>query len=137
MTWIALALREDQCDVRFVKANVLTSQRLNQLLIHAVGGPQMKFALPIVENIDGTGLSARELHRLGNDGGEHGLEVKRRVHRLGHFAERAQFPDRAGKLIGALSERVQQSYVLDRDCCLVGEGLNQAICLSVKGLTSR
>ena len=33
-----VALREGQCDIRFVKADVLTSQRGNQLLIHAIGG---------------------------------------------------------------------------------------------------
>ena len=99
-----LALREGLSDVRLVKADALTSQRVNQLLIHAVGGAQMKFALQIVEDVDRSGLGAGELHRLGDDGGEHGLEIERRVHRLRYFAERAQLPDRAAKLIGALAQ---------------------------------
>ena len=33
----------------------------------------MKFALSIVEDIDRTGLRAGQLHRLSNDGREHGL----------------------------------------------------------------
>ena len=69
---LALALREGQFNVRLVKADVLTSQRVNQLLIHAIGGAQMKFALQIVEVVDRAGLGARQLHRLSDDGGEHG-----------------------------------------------------------------
>ena len=114
-----LALREGLRDVRLVEADVLLRQRVNQLLIHAVGGAQMKFALPIVEDVDRAGLGAGELHRLGDDGREHGLEIERRVHRLRHFAERAQLPDRAAKFIGALAQLVQQSRILDRDDRLV------------------
>jgi hypothetical protein len=33
-------------------------QRLYQLLIHAVGGAQMKFALRLVEDVDRTGFGA-------------------------------------------------------------------------------
>ena len=40
-----LALREGLSDVRLIKADALLRQRVNQLLIHAVGGAQMKFAL--------------------------------------------------------------------------------------------
>jgi hypothetical protein len=47
------------------------------------------------------------LRRLSNDGGEHGLKVERRVHRLRHFTERAQLPDRSAKIIGALTQFVQ------------------------------
>ena len=100
---------------------MLLRQRVNQLLIHAVGGAQMKFALQIVEDIDRAGLGAGELHRLGDDGGEHGLEIERRVHRLGHLAERAQLVDRAAKLIGALAQLVQQPRILDGDDGLGGE----------------
>ena len=100
-------------------------ERVNQLLIHAVGGAQMKFALPIVEHIDRAGLGAGELHRLGDDGGEHGFEIERRVHRLRHFAERAQLADRAAKFIGALAQFVEQSRILDGDDRLVGESGDQ------------
>jgi hypothetical protein len=55
-------------DVRLVKADALMSQRLNQLLIHAVCGVQMKFALPIIEHVNRASLGSGELYRLGNDG---------------------------------------------------------------------
>ena len=121
-----LALREGLRDVRLVEADVLLRQRVDQLLIHAVGGAQMKFALPIVEDVDRAGLGAGELHRLGDDGGEHGFEIERRVHRLRHFAERAQLLDRAAKFIGALAQFVQQPRILDRDDGLGGEVLRPA-----------
>ena len=105
--WIGSRLCEGLRNVRFVKADALMRQRVNQLLIHAVGGAQMKFALQIVEDVDRAGLGAGELHRLGDDGGEHRLEIERRVHRLRHFAERAQLADRAAKLIGALAQLVR------------------------------
>ena len=106
-TWIGSRLREGLRDVRIVKADVPLRERVNQLLIHAVSGAQMKFALRIVEDVDRAGLGAGELHRLGDDGGEHGLEIERRVHRLRHFAERAQFLDRAAEFIGALAKLVR------------------------------
>ena len=50
----------------------------------------MKFALPIIEDVDRSGLGAGELHCLGDDGGEHGLKIERGVHSLRDFVrERA------------------------------------------------
>ena len=118
-------MREGLNHVRIVKADAPLGQRVNQLLIHAVGGAQMKFALLIIEHIDRASLGAGKLHRLGDDGGEHGLEIERRVHRLRHFSERAQLLDRAAKLIGALAQLVQQSRILDGDDGLRGEARNQ------------
>ena len=112
---------------------MLLRQRVDQLLIHAVGGAQMKFALQIVEDVDRAGFGAGELHRFGDDGGEHGFEIERRVHRLGHFAERAQLTDRAAKLIGALAQLVQQARVLDGDDGLGGEVRDQRDLLVGKG----
>jgi hypothetical protein len=37
----------------------------------------MKFPLLIIEGVDRTGLGAGELHRFGDDGAEHGLEIER------------------------------------------------------------
>ena len=82
-------MREGFNHVRLIKANALMGERVDQLLIHAVSGTQVKFALPIVEHVDRAGLGAGQLHRLGDDGGEHDFEIERRVHRLRHFAERA------------------------------------------------
>jgi hypothetical protein len=36
-----------------------------------------KFALKFVEDVDRTGFCAGELHRLSDDGGEHGLKIER------------------------------------------------------------
>ena len=116
---------ESLSNVRFIKANALMSERVNQLLIHAVGGTQLKLALHLVEDVDRTGLRAGKLHRIGDDGGKHRLEIERRVHRLRHFSERAQFLDRAAEFIGALAQFVQQSRILDRDDGLVGKSLEQ------------
>ena len=50
----------------------------------------MKLALPIIEDVDCACLGARELHRLGDDCGEHDLQIERGVHRLRHFTKGAQ-----------------------------------------------
>ena len=81
----------------------------------------MEFALHLVEDVDRAGIGVGELHRLGDDGGEHGLEIERRVHRLRDFAERAQFADRAAKLVGALAQFAEQPRILDGDDGLRGE----------------
>ena len=85
----------------------------------------MQFALPVVEDVNRSGLSARELHRFSDDGREHGFEIERRVHRLGYFAKRAQLVDRAAKLIGALAQFAEQSRIFDSDNGLGGEVLHQ------------
>ena len=104
---------------------MLPGERVDQLLIHAVSGAQMKLALPIVEDVDRAGLGAGELHRLGDDGGKHGFEIERRVHRLRYLAERAKFLDRAAKFIGALAQLRQQSRIFDGDNGLRGEICDQ------------
>ena len=48
----------------------------------------LEFLAGFVEHVDRTGIGRRELHRLGNDRGQHGVEIKRGVHRLGDFAKR-------------------------------------------------
>jgi hypothetical protein len=65
-----------------VYADSLLRQCVNQFLIHPVGSAQTKRALQLVEHVDRTGLGGGELHRLGDDGGEHGFKIERRVHRL-------------------------------------------------------
>ena len=58
----------------------------------------------------------------GPDGmSQHGFEIERRVHRLRDFAERAQFADRAAKLVGALAQLGEQSGIFDGDNGLCGE----------------
>ena len=48
-------------------------------------------------------------------------QIERRVNRLGDFAERAQFADRAAKFVGARAQLVEQPRVLDGDDRLGGE----------------
>ena len=119
----ARAPARTSCDVRLIHADMLLRQRVNQLLIHAVGGAQMKFTLHIVEDIDRTGLGAGELHCLGDDGGEHGLEVERRVYRLADTSPSARSSwTEAASWSVRCTQFVEQSDILDGDHRLVGEG---------------
>src|SRR5262245_32289020 len=54
-----------------------------------------------IDDVDGAGLSARQFHGLGDDGGKDRGEIERRVHRLRHFAKRTQLPYRLRKLTTA------------------------------------
>ena len=49
----------------------------------------------------------------------------RRIHRLGDFAERAQFLDRLREFAGARLHLLEQPHVLDRDHRLVGKSGDQ------------
>ena len=49
------------------------------------------------------------------------FEIECRVDRLGDVAERLQFADRAGQIVGARAQFVEQAHVLDGDDGLVGE----------------
>ena len=71
-----LGLCKDQRDVRLVKADVLTSQCVDQLLIHAVGSAQMKFASQIVKDVDCASIRTGELHCLADDGRQNGFKIK-------------------------------------------------------------
>jgi len=99
-------------------------QRVDQILIHAAGRAQLELPAGVVEHIDRTGFGAGELHRLGDNGREHGFKIECRIDRLAHFAERAQLSDRATKLIGALVKFVEQTGILDGDDGLIGELLD-------------
>ena len=120
-TCIGSAAQPPISTLRSSKPMWLLRQRVDQFLIHAVSGAQMKFALLLVEDVDRAGVGTGELHRLGDDGGEHGFEIERRVHRLRYLAERAKFLDRAAKLVGALAQLAQQPRIFDGDNGLRGE----------------
>ena len=92
---------------------------------HAVGRAQLELPVGLVKHIDRAGLGAGKLRRLGDDGVEHGLQIERRVDRLGDLAERAQLLDRLRELARARLHLVEQPHVLDRDHRLVGEGGDQ------------
>ena len=118
-------LGQQRSNRRIAHVDMPMRQRLDQLLVHAVGGAQPKLALGVVENVDRTRLGAGELRRLGDDGREHGFEVEGRVHRLRYLTKRAQFADRSAELVGALAQLVEQPRILDGDHRLVGEGSHQ------------
>ena len=54
-----------------------------------------------IDDVDGSRLSARQFHGLGDDGGQNGGEIERGVHRLRHFAKSPQLPHRLRKLMAA------------------------------------
>ena len=53
------------------------------------------------------------------------FEIERRVDRLRDLAERLQLADRAGEIVGAGAQFVEQADVLDGDDGLVGEVRDQ------------
>ena len=94
-------------------------------VVHSVGSAQPEFLGVLVEYVDRAGLGPRELGRLCDDGGQHGLQVDRRVDRLGDVAERAQLLDRLRQLgrplldlllepVGSLRPLGQQLVALQR-----------------------
>ena len=85
----------------------------DQFLAHAVGRTQPEFTLRFIEHVDGAGLGAGKLGRLGDNRGQHGLKVKRRGYRLSDFAERSQFTDRLRKFMRALLD-----LLFEADCRL-------------------
>ena len=95
------------------EGGVLVADRRDQFLAHAVGRTQPEFTFRFIEYVDGAGLGAGKLGRLGDDRGEHGLKVKRRGHRLSDFAERSQFTDRLRKFMRALFDSL-----FEADCRL-------------------
>ena len=66
-----------------------------------------------------------ELHRLGDDGRKHGLQIERGIDRLADFAERAQLLNQLAKLVGALAQRCEQPSIFNGDHGLAGEALDQ------------
>ena len=127
-------MREGLNHIRIIKADAPLGQRVNQLLIHAVRGAQLKLALQLIEHIDCASLRGRKVHRFGDDGREHGLEIERRVYGLRHLAKRAQLSDRLRKLLSSRLNLIEQSGVLNRDHRLVSKGSNQLDLLLVEWL---
>src|SRR5215469_15535256 len=58
-------------------AKVLVLDRRNQVFAKAKGGSQPEELLQLVKDVDGSSLRARQLHRLGDDRGQHSLEIER------------------------------------------------------------
>ena len=68
----------------------LLVDRGDQARRHAVGGAQPEFCRASLEDVDRARIGAGELHRLGDDGRQHGFEIERRVDRLADLAKRLQ-----------------------------------------------
>ena len=65
----------------------------------------------VIIDIDGAGVGGRKLHRLCDNGVEHGFGVERRVDRVADLAKRAQFGDRLGKFLRSLLDLLFQVSV--------------------------
>ena len=96
-----LALRCRLCERAFLQADAMVPQLGDQVLAHAVGCAQLELAGFRIGDVDRPGRGAGERNRLGDDGGEDGLQVEGGVHRLAHLAERAQLAHRLIELAGA------------------------------------
>ena len=104
----------------------------DQLFAQTVGRPQPEKLLRLVEDVDGSRLRAGKLGCLGDDRGQHGLEIESGVDRVADLAERLQLFDRLREFAGARLPLVEQPHVLDRDPRLIGEGLGQLNLLFVE-----
>ena len=103
------------------EADPLLVELGDQLLAHAVRGPQMKLLGRRVQHIDRAGFGIGKLHRFGNDRRKHRLQLQGGVDGLRHLTERAQLFHRLTELVGPRAQLVQQPYILDRDHGLAGE----------------
>ena len=83
-----------------VSTDALPSDGDDHRLIHTMRCPQLEFLTLLIENVDATPIGRRELHRLGNNGGQHCLEVERGIDRLAHLTERFQLLDRPRQFSG-------------------------------------
>ena len=125
-TWIGLRSRRRRPDVGVAGADAPVGDGDDHLLAHAVGGAELELLPRLVEHVDRAGVGARELHGALHDGGQHLFEIERRVDRLRDLAQRLQLADRAGQIVGAGAQFVEQADVLDGDDGLGGEVLRPA-----------
>src|SRR5262249_25878791 len=119
------ALLHGLADPCLTDADTTIPDRGDDRIVHSVGRAQLEFLADLVENIDGAGLGAGKLGRLGYDGSQDGLQVDGRIDRLGDLAKRAQFFNRLREFARARLHLVEQAHVLNRDHRLVGEGRHQ------------
>ena len=65
-------------------------ERCGESFAHPVGSAQREVLFLLVVDINGTGISFRELNRLGDDRGKDGFQFERRVDGLADLAERGE-----------------------------------------------
>ncbi len=86
---------------------------------------KLKFPTLLVEYVDRAAVGCRKLHCLGYDGGQHHLQVERRIDRLADLAKCLQLFDGSRKLFGSSLHLVEKPDVLDGDHGLIGKGGEQ------------
>jgi hypothetical protein len=101
------------------------AQRLDPVGAHAKGGFGHEDLFGLVEFVNRALVGLRELRRAADDGGQHGVEVERGIHRAQYFLERLQFGDRAGQRVGAVAQIVEKTCIFYRNHGLVGESANE------------
>jgi len=70
-------LRRRLRDRLLAKIEALPVELGNQLLAHAVRRTQMEPLCDWIDDVDGSGLRARQFHGLGDDGGKDRSEIER------------------------------------------------------------
>ena len=63
------------------------TERGGKSLAHPVGGAQSKLATLLIVDVDGAGIRVGELNGLGDDRGEHGFQLERRIDGLADLAQ--------------------------------------------------
>src|SRR5262249_52293252 len=133
LQWLSVL---DRLAERIASTGWLASDCRNQLIAQAIRCPHLQCLVQLIKDIDHPSIRIRKLDCLGDDRGQHGLEIKRGVYCLRHLAKRAQFLYRLGKLAGARLHLLEQPHVLDRDHRLIGEGNSKLDLLVGEGLDS-
>jgi len=95
LQWLSVLDRPAEC---IGSAGWLASDCLNQLIAQAIRRSHPQCLLHLIKDIDHPSIRIRKLDCLGDDRGQHGLEVEGGVYRLGDLAKRAQLLDRTCEL---------------------------------------
>src|SRR5262245_9047363 len=84
--------------------------------------PQPGFLAGLVEPLKCACFRPRERGRFGPDGSQDGFKIDRRIHRLRHLTQRAEFFDGLPQLASASLNLVEQAHIFYCDHRLVSEG---------------
>ena len=114
----------------FAQPDPPIAQLRHPLRAHAEGGFGDEDLFGRIVFVDRAFVGLRQLHGAADDGGEHGLQIERGVHRAQHLLQRLEFGDRAGELRGAAPQLAECLRAADGDHRLFGKGLQQFHLLS-------
>ncbi len=95
-----MPLRRAPTDHRVAEPDVRISQRGDHVFAEAVVRLRHEDFVGRVIDIDRAGVRPRQFDRVGDDGGQHRLQIERRVHGLADLAERLHLGDRARQFLG-------------------------------------